>query len=40
MRCTGVVIADRHPVVLQGLTSVLEPQNGFKVVACCSTGTS
>jgi RNA polymerase sigma factor (sigma-70 family) len=40
MSCTSVVIADRHPVVLQGLTSVLEAQNGFKVVACCSTGTS
>lgn len=40
MSCTSVVIADRHPVVLQGLTSVLEAQNGFKVVACCSNGTS
>ena len=40
MRCTSVVIADRHPVVLQGLTSVLEAQNGFKVVACCSNGMS
>jgi RNA polymerase sigma factor (sigma-70 family) len=40
MSCTSVVIADRHPVVLQGLTSVLEAQSGFKVVACCSTGTS
>ncbi|MES2029774.1 MAG: response regulator transcription factor [Pseudomonadota bacterium] len=40
MNCTSVVIADRHPVVLQGLTSVLEAQNGFKVVACCSTGAS
>ncbi|WP_441279229.1 response regulator [Tardiphaga sp. 172_B4_N1_3] len=36
----NVVIADRHPVVLQGLTSLLEAQDGFKVVACCSTGTS
>ncbi|MGM4920666.1 response regulator [Tardiphaga sp. 813_E8_N1_3] len=40
MSCTSVVIADRHPVVLQGLTSVLEAQNGFKVVACCSNGMS
>lgn len=40
MRCTSVVIADRHPVVLQGLTSALEAHSGFKVVACCSTGTS
>ncbi len=40
MRCTSVVIADRHPVVLQGLTSVLGTQNGFKVVACRSDGPS
>ena len=38
MRCTSLVIADRHPVVLQGLTSILGAQNGFKVVACCSDG--
>src|SRR4030081_708568 len=40
MRCTRLVIADRHPVVLQGLTSVLGAQNGLKVVACCSDGLS
>jgi two-component system nitrate/nitrite response regulator NarL len=40
MRCTSVVIADRHPVVLQGLTSILGAQSGFKVVACCSDGTN
>ena len=40
MRCTRLVIADRHPVVLQGLTSVLVAQNGLKVVACCSDGHS
>jgi two-component system, NarL family, nitrate/nitrite response regulator NarL len=39
MRCTSVVIADRHPVVLQGLTNVLRAESGFKVVACCSDGT-
>src|SRR5216684_3663776 len=39
MRCTSVVIADRHPVVLQGLTNVLTAESGFKVVACCSDGT-
>jgi two-component system, NarL family, nitrate/nitrite response regulator NarL len=39
MRCTSVVIADRHPVVLQGLTSVLEAESSFKVVASCSDGT-
>src|ERR1700730_10346889 len=38
MRCTSVVIADRHPVVLQGLTNLLGAQSGFKVVACCSDG--
>ena len=40
MRCTRVVIADRHPVVLQGLKSVLAAKNGFKVVASCSDGAS
>ena len=39
MRCTSVVIADRYPVVLQGLTNVLTAESGFKVVACCSDGT-
>src|SRR6266852_8464982 len=39
MRCTSVVIADRHPVVLEGLTNVLRAESGFKVVACCSDGT-
>src|ERR1700688_3839711 len=40
MRCTSVVIADRHPVVLQGLTKLLGAQSGFNVVACCSDGTN
>jgi two-component system, NarL family, nitrate/nitrite response regulator NarL len=40
MRCTTVVIADRHPVVLQGLRSVLGAQYDFKVIACCTDGTS
>src|ERR1700730_10466955 len=40
MRCTSVVIADRNPVVLQGLTKLLGAQSGFKVVACCSDGTN
>jgi two-component system nitrate/nitrite response regulator NarL len=39
MRCTSVVIADRHPVVLQGLANVLEAESSFKVVARCSDGT-
>jgi len=38
MRCISMVIADRHPVVLQGLTSVLRPESGFRVVASCSDG--
>ena len=40
MRCISVVIADRHPVVLQGLTNVLRAESGFKVVASCIDGTS
>jgi two-component system nitrate/nitrite response regulator NarL len=40
MRCTTVVIADRHPVVLQGLRNVLGAQCDFKVIACCTDGTS
>ena len=40
MRRTSVVIADRHPVVLQGLMKVLETQPDFRVVACCIDGTS
>jgi two-component system nitrate/nitrite response regulator NarL len=38
MRCITVVIADKHPVVLRGLTSVLDARSGFKVVACCNDG--
>src|SRR5215210_880620 len=38
MHCSSVVIADRHPVVLQGLTNVLTTENGFKVVASCTDG--
>jgi two-component system nitrate/nitrite response regulator NarL len=38
MRCITVVIADSHPVVLRGLTSVLDVRSGFKVVACCRDG--
>jgi CheY-like chemotaxis protein len=40
MRCVRVVIADRHPVVLQGLMNLLREGNGFKVVASCGDGTS
>src|SRR5258706_6290994 len=38
MGCISVVIADRHPVVLQGLTNVLGVESGFKVVASCIDG--
>jgi RNA polymerase sigma factor (sigma-70 family) len=40
MRCISVAIADRHPVVLQGLTKVLGAEDGFEVVASCSDGMS
>jgi two-component system, NarL family, nitrate/nitrite response regulator NarL len=40
MRCTRVVIADRYPVVLQGLSSVLGEHRDFNIVACCGDGTS
>src|SRR5438477_5736080 len=40
MHSTRVLIADRHPVVLQGLTNVLGAHSGFNVVACCSDGIS
>ncbi len=38
MRCTSVVIADRHPVVLHGLSQLLQP--AFRILACCSDGMS
>ena len=40
MHCISLVIADRHPVVLQGLTSVFGAQSDLKVVACCRDGPS
>jgi DNA-binding NarL/FixJ family response regulator len=40
MRHTSVVIADHHPVVLEGLTNILGAARGFKVVASCSDGTN
>jgi two-component system nitrate/nitrite response regulator NarL len=40
MRCISLVIADRHPVVLQGLTYAFGAKSGFKVVACCTDGMS
>jgi DNA-binding NarL/FixJ family response regulator len=38
MRGTRLVIADRHPIVLQGLTSVFASQPDFEIVASCSAG--
>jgi RNA polymerase sigma factor (sigma-70 family) len=38
MRCIRIVIADRHPVVLHGLASLLGAENDFKVVASCYDG--
>ncbi len=38
MRCVKVVIADRHPVMLYGLMSLLRAENDFKVVASCYDG--
>ncbi len=38
MRRSSVVIADRHPVVLQGLTNLLGPESDFNIVARCSDG--
>ena len=40
MRCTSVVIADRHPIVLRGLSHLLGAQCDFNIVACCSDGAS
>jgi two-component system nitrate/nitrite response regulator NarL len=40
MRFISVVIADRQPVVLLGLTKLLEAESAFKIVASCSDGTS
>jgi two-component system, NarL family, nitrate/nitrite response regulator NarL len=38
VRCVSVIIADRHPVVLCGLNSVLRAERDFKVVASCRDG--
>jgi two-component system, NarL family, nitrate/nitrite response regulator NarL len=38
LRCVRVVIAAREPVVLCGLTSMLEAANDFKVVGSCQDG--
>jgi RNA polymerase sigma factor (sigma-70 family) len=38
MRRTRLVIADRHPIVLQGLMSVFAEERDFEIVASCSDG--
>ncbi len=38
MRCVNLLIADRHPVVLQGLAQMLGALPDFKIVASCSDG--
>ncbi|WP_166351835.1 LuxR C-terminal-related transcriptional regulator [Bradyrhizobium barranii] len=40
MRRATVVIADRHPMVLQGLASVLGSESDFEVVASCGDAAS
>jgi two-component system, NarL family, nitrate/nitrite response regulator NarL len=40
MRRINIIIADRYPVVVQGLRKVLGAQRDFKIVACCSDGAS
>lgn len=40
MRRTRLVIADRHPIVLQGLTSLFAAHRDFEIVACCRDGAS
>jgi two-component system nitrate/nitrite response regulator NarL len=40
MRCTSVVIADRYPLVLLGLSAVLAAHRDFNIVASCSDGTN
>jgi len=40
MHCIRVVIADRHPIVRQGLANVLRTERDFRLVACCGDGPS
>lgn len=40
MRRATVVIADRHPVVLEGLASILGSQSDFEIVASCGDAAS
>jgi two-component system nitrate/nitrite response regulator NarL len=38
MRCVSIIIADRHPVVVHGLMSLLAAEHDFRVVAGCHDG--
>lgn len=40
MRRIRIVIADRHPIVLEGIRSVLAAQRDFTIVASCSKSAS
>jgi two-component system, NarL family, nitrate/nitrite response regulator NarL len=40
MHCIRVVIADRQPIVRQGLADVLGTERDFRLVACCGDGPS
>jgi DNA-binding NarL/FixJ family response regulator len=40
MRRVRLVVADRRPIVLQGLVSLFEAQPDFEVIACCLDGAS
>src|SRR6059058_3186576 len=39
MGCVSVILADRYPVFLCGLISVLREQDDFDIVASCCNGT-
>src|SRR6266516_4758903 len=38
MRCVKIVIAESHPLILYGLTSLLRAEDHFNVVASCCDG--
>lgn len=38
MRCIRLVIADPHPIVLQGLMAVFAAERDFEIIASCSDG--
>jgi len=40
MSCIRVVVADRHPVVLRGLSNVLGAEGDFEIVASCGDAAS